>query len=126
MSSLQPIDPESIDLNVIKAPAVVSARHSEPYDREIKEYQSARNKLRNRELEQKIAARGLYVSTVFWMVAIWIGLIYVLLILEGFGIRGFRLPDNVLLAAIGSTTANVLALLYMIVKFLFSEEQEKK
>jgi hypothetical protein len=40
----------------------------------------------------------------FTLVAIWIFLVFVILLLQGFGIAGFKLSDTVLLAAIGSIT----------------------
>ena len=126
MSTLQPIDPEAVNLGIIKAPAVVSAKPSETYDREIRELESQRKRLHNLELKQKIGARRLYVLAIFVMVVAWIVGIYVLLVMEGFNFRGFNLSSNLLLAAIGSTTANVLALLFMIVKFLFSEKGEAR
>ena len=45
-------------------------------------------------------------------------------VFEGFAFHCFHLDNSVLLAAIGSTTANVIALLFIIVKFLFTEKNE--
>src|SRR5438132_420315 len=101
---------ETVNLDVIKAPAVVSAKKTESYDREIRELEKDRNRLRNLELKQKIGARRVYVFAIFAMVSLWIAGIYALLILQGFQFYRFHLSDGIVLAAIGSTTANVLAL----------------
>jgi hypothetical protein len=53
------------------------------------------------------------------MVASWIVAVFVLLSLQGFSFYGFKLSDNVLLAAIGSTTANVIGMLLIVLKNLF-------
>jgi hypothetical protein len=48
----------------------------------------------------------------------------ILLILKGFGkFTGFDLADSVLIAVITTTTANVLAMLVVVVKFVFPERK---
>jgi len=45
----------------------------------------------------------------------------VLLLLQGFGLRSweFKLSDTVMLAVIGSTTVNILGILYVVANYLF-------
>jgi len=45
----------------------------------------------------------------------------VLLLLQGFGLRSweFKLSDPVMLAVIGSTTVNILGILYVVANYLF-------
>ncbi len=69
--------------------------------------------------ERKKYARRFFILACFWLVAI-----TVLLVLQGFGsfcfgLLPFILADTVLLAVIGSTTVNVLGILYVVVNYLF-------
>ncbi len=69
--------------------------------------------------ERKKYARRFFILACFWLVAI-----TVLLVLQGFGsfwfgLMPFKLADTVLLAVIGSTTVNVLGILYVVVNYLF-------
>src|SRR5439155_10188908 len=121
MSTLQPLNPD-INLDVIRAPAVVSAKRTDSFDREVQELEKDRKKLLNLELKQKIGARQAYTLAIFGLATAWIIGIYLLLVFEGFAFHCFHLDNSVLLAAIGSTTANVIALLFIIVKFLFTEK----
>ncbi len=69
--------------------------------------------------ERKKYARRFFILACFWLVAI-----TVLLVLQGFGsfwfgLMPFKLADTVLLAVIGSTTVNVLGILYVVANYLF-------
>lgn len=52
-------------------------------------------------------------------------MVLILLVCQGvnsfFGTTTFHLDDKVLIAAIGSTTANVIGLFYVVAKYLFPE-----
>jgi hypothetical protein len=53
------------------------------------------------------------------LVAAWIIAVFLLLILQGFSFLGFKLSDAVLLAAIDSTTVNVIGMLLIVLRNLF-------
>jgi hypothetical protein len=108
---------ESINLDAIQAPKVIS---NEPDTQSKLELDDERRKLENAGLAQDITARRKYAFRVFLLVIGWIIGIYLLLVFQGFGFRSFHLSDNILLAAIGSTTANIIGILLIIVKYLFS------
>jgi len=77
------------------------------------------HRVNERELLKKLRepmVRSLWTLSVWWVAGC-----FFLLILKGFGrFTHFNLADSVLIAAITTTTANVLAMLVVVVKFIFS------
>jgi hypothetical protein len=80
------------------------------------------HRLNERELLKKLRepmVRSLWTLSVWWLVGC-----FVLLILKGFGeFIHFNLADSVLIAAITTTTANVLAMLVVVVRFIFPDRK---
>lgn len=84
--------------------------------------QQARAVLRG--LNQDIAERKKYAHFFFLLACSWLVAICVFLLLQGFGSVWFgrfpfKLSESVLLALIGSTTVNVLGILYVVANYLF-------
>jgi hypothetical protein len=80
-----------------------------------------------RGLTQDIQERKKYARWFFILACCWLAAITGLLLLQGFGSfwfgrMQFRLADNVLLAVIGSTTVNVLGILYVVATYLFPKK----
>jgi len=78
-------------------------------------------------LRQDIEERKKYARRFFILACCWLGAITGLLLLHGFGsfwfgLMPFKLPDSVLLAVIGSTTVNVLGILYVVANYLFPKK----
>jgi hypothetical protein len=72
--------------------------------------------------KQDIQERKKYAQLFFYLSCAWLVAIVVILILQGFGSfwkTPFKLSDSIVLAMIGSTTANVLGILYIVAKYLF-------
>jgi hypothetical protein len=70
---------------------------------------------------KKYAKRFLYIA---WT---WVAVIALVLITQGWCAHGcgpmrFQLSDSVLLAAIGSTTANIFGILYVVATYLFPKK----
>ena|ERR1035437_8041658 len=90
-----------------------------------------REKLANTRLQAEIAGlvqdadeRKKYAYRFFVVSCIWIGVISILLLLQGFGSFWygkfpFKLSEPVVLATIGSTTLNILGILYIVANYLF-------
>ena len=79
-------------------------------------------------LEQDIDERKKYAKCFFILACCWLFAITGLLLLQGFGsfwfgLMPFRLADTVLLAVIGSTTVNVLGILYVVATYLFPKKR---
>jgi hypothetical protein len=71
-------------------------------------------------LVQDIDERKKYATYFFWLACSWLLTIILVVLLQGFGgFLEFRLSDNVVLALIGSTTVNVLGILYVVSNYLF-------
>lgn len=73
-------------------------------------------------LKQDIAQRKDYAEKIFKLVCVWLLVVLILLILQGFNIRGFSLDEAVLLAVIGSTTINIIGLFYVVANYLFPKK----
>ena len=69
--------------------------------------------------EQDIEHREKYANRLFWFVAVWVGLMLIIVLLEGSELVPFDLSDTVLTTLIGATTANVLGLFAIVANYLF-------
>ena len=72
--------------------------------------------------KQNITERKKYAQLFFCLSCAWLVGITGILMLQGFGSRGkvpFELSDSIVLTMIGSTTVNVLGILYIVAKYLF-------
>jgi hypothetical protein len=79
-------------------------------------------------LRQDIDERKKYATCFFVLACFWLFAITVLLMLQGFGsfwfgLMPFKLSEAVLLAVIGSTTVNVLGILYVVATYLFPKRR---
>jgi hypothetical protein len=83
--------------------------------------------LANQATEQDTNERKKYAKWLLVLACTWIVIVALLLTLQGFCSHGcgsvkFSLDDSVLLAAIGSTTANIVGILYVVAKYLFPKK----
>jgi len=88
---------------------------------EEKQIELARLRAELDSVNQDMAERKKYAGHVFWMCACWLSAILLLLIASGIGVH-FKLSDKVLLAAIGSTTTNILGVFYIVARYLFPKK----
>jgi hypothetical protein len=63
-----------------------------------------------------------YASRCFWFMVSWSIAVLLILLACGFPSFPFALPDSVLIVFVGSTTINVIGLVFAIVKGLFSNK----
>ena len=75
--------------------------------------------LERRSMRKDIEHREKYANRLFWFVAVWVGLMLVIVLLEGSKWASFDLSDTVLTTLIGATTANVLGLFAIVANYLF-------
>jgi len=124
----QPNKTERAGLDLIAAKPPETAAADAAFEDEKHQLDLERLKLENEEARGTIQDRRRYAEKVYRLVGAWIVLIFVLLILQGFGsFYSFKLSDPVLLAAIGSTTVNVIGMLLIVLRYLFpSSEKPKK
>lgn len=89
-------------------------------DRKLDKYDKEAKRLHNFGFRQDLNARKKYAFRIFAIVTLWITAMLGILTLQGFSLYGFHLSDNVLLAAIGSTTATVIGMLLIVIRYLFT------
>ncbi len=125
------LDPEKndFDLNSIVVPDEVSNTPDDNTQREIESERDEkahkrdhRKRIRDLEYEaqaQALTQRRAYAKGVFWMVCVWLFMILLVAFLQGFNLLKFQLDSSVMIALIATTTANVIAVLVIVIKFLF-------
>jgi len=74
-----------------------------------------------RQIDDLIKARTKYADKIYRLVVRWLICIGILLVLQGFHIFSFSLPEKVLLALIGGTTLNVIGIFTIVANFLFAK-----
>ena len=91
----------------------------------LKHSQRKRRQLRNQVLEQEVSrlwwdkyTRLAACAAIFTVVIGWLWAVRQLLVLP----VAERPPDSVLIAALGTTTVNVLGLLYIVARYLFPQQ----
>jgi hypothetical protein len=117
---MNPIEPtlnlESINASQMESvsetpdPKTLGEEHAIARDQKRAEVESYRQDTR----ERKKYARNIFILTCLWVLGV-----YVLLLLQGFQYRGFRLSDSIVLAAIGSTTANIVGVFLIVTRYFF-------
>src|ERR1700733_5276177 len=101
-------DRTQIDLSLLSDTSSVSTKPDQLTKTELEAEEKG---IRNALLRQLLRYRGVYALAVFGLVVLWLIGVFFLLVWQGFSWKGFHLDDSVLLAAIGSTTANIIGLL---------------
>jgi hypothetical protein len=111
---------ERISLDTIPPVSDDPDHLTEEEDEDLEEEQK-RIDLEGKKEDQK--QRRSLGKRIFVLVCVWLLAILGLLLLQGFGTNiGFSLPTSVLLATIGSTTVNILGLLFLVTKYHFTKE----
>ncbi len=102
-------------------PQAIDSQPSPNFKAERQYLENEKSRIELGGLRQDIRARKLYAALFFALACAWVVVISVLLFFQGFGggNLGFRLSDSVLLAAIGSTTADIVGVVYVVANYLF-------
>jgi hypothetical protein len=87
---------------------------------EDREYTQKKRELRLQGLEQILRFRREYSERITRLISIWLFVVVSILILQGLALWKFSLPESVLVTLVGTTTINIIGLLTIIVKFVFS------
>jgi hypothetical protein len=120
-----PVKPEGpADLSKISAPSNVSPVPQPETNAERVDLDNQRRKVEVEGLRQDTAERKMYARHFFILSCAWICIITAILLLQGFGSFWygrfpFKLSEPVVLAVIGSTTVNILGILYVVANYLF-------
>lgn len=86
-------------------------------ERDFLENEHLRSSLLDRKQDRK--ERLKYAKRIFILLVAWISALGVIIAFQGFGFRGFRLSDAVVLALVGSTTISVIGIFLIVANYLF-------
>lgn len=78
---------------------------------------------------QDMGERKKYAKYIFLLTCAWVLAVYILLLFQGFGRYGeytFHLTDSIVLAAIGSTTANIVGVFLIVTRYFFPSSSASK
>jgi hypothetical protein len=86
------------------------------------------------DIEQTLSQRKIYAKLAFALVCFWLVCILAIAILQGLGAAGtfyfvsrfpikFKLESGVMIALIATTTANIIAVLVIVMKYIFPEQK---
>jgi len=98
--------------------------------KEGKFYERGRLEAELRGIHQDLDERKKYAKSIFILICCWLAAMFIILLLQGFGAApvfghyAFRLTDAVVLAAIGSTTVNVLGIFIIVINYLFPKREK--
>ena len=124
-ADLEVIQEEPVALPDIEAQALARA-DAEDFDKRAREETLRRLKHENKQLKQDRRERRRYARQFFYLACSWVLFLATLLVFQGFqaysSISPFLLSDNVLIAVMGSTTVNVLGILYVVATYLFPKK----
>ena len=70
-------------------------------------------------LSDYIAMRRRYGYWILILTSLWIIAVLVVVFMQGFSVKGFVLPDSVLMLLLGTTTANIIGLFIIVANYLF-------
>ena len=115
-------NPVKLSLDLINA-NVIEMVSEEPDDcTTLEQAELLQKKAEIDSYKSDTVARKEYAKKIFGLTCAWVGAIYLLLLLQGFNYSGFKLSDNVLLAAIGSTTANIIGVFLIVTRYFFPKK----
>ncbi len=109
-----------LDLSQVKAPEL-GQPSPELLDDES-DYLREQRGLALEDLRTQIKQRKVYAFSVFVLLCVWLVAMFGILLIQGLKWHEFYLSDNVLLALIGGTTANVFGLFLVVMNYLFPKK----
>jgi hypothetical protein len=105
------------------AVAQVSDEPDPPTKLETEEIDIDHKRAELESFRQDTGERKRYAKNIFVLTCIWVGGIYVLMLLDGFGVWSFKLSNSIMLAAIGSTTANIVGVFLIVTRYFFPKKK---
>ncbi len=89
------------------------------YLREQNTLENAKNELKIGEMRQAIELRNTFGKQIFWYLWMFSGFCGVILVLQGFGLFGFKLDTSVVVTLVGGTAASAFGLISVVLAGLF-------
>ena len=78
-----------------------------------------RDWIRTKGLADYIKMRRRYGNVILFLTFLWIIAVLAVVFMQGYSVKGFALPDSVLMLLLGTTTANVIGLFIIVANYLF-------
>lgn len=88
------------------------------------QYENDARKVENESESQNKQQRKDFAERIYSFAAIYMFGVFVILFLSGTETTNFKLSDNVLITLLGTTTANVIGILIIVVTYLFSRKKK--
>lgn len=88
------------------------------------QYENDARKVENESETQNKQQRKDFAERIYSFAAIYMLGVFLLLFLSGTETTDFKLSDNVLITLLGTTTANVIGILIIVVTYLFSRKKK--
>lgn len=123
---LQPLNnlpPATLD-KIVPAPQAPPETGHAALELETKQAELDAKKISNAGLAKYFKQREDWGDRVFWILLGWLVSVVAVIVLNGFQVGGFHLDNSVLIAFIGTTTADVLGIGYVVANFLFPKPKD--
>src|SRR5579863_2158254 len=105
--------------SIVDVPAPAPPNEGEAFfDLETQRLQIEKLKIVNHALMLDTGHRDKWAKRLFPLCAAWLIAVVVVLVFEGFHLWGFHLDNSVVITFVGTTTADVLGLGYIVVNYL--------
>lgn len=88
--------------------------------------EATKQKLINRRYELETRLKRRYARRLFRLLRWWSITVFVLLFVDGFDVGLFDLSDGVLITLLGTTTANIIGLFFVVARYLFPDSKADK
>lgn len=77
-----------------------------------------------KESQQNTELRKIYISRNFFLTCIWLTIVLIIILCQGFGVLHFNLHDSVLITLLSTTTANIIGVLVIVITYLFKNNHK--
>ena len=109
--------PDPPGLEKVKAPAAESQKPDQETEQELFDHKFKDEELQG--LQQDRQERKTYANRIYWLIVVWLGMLFVMLGIQGFKPLNFSIDDKVLITLITGTTVNVIGIFLVVANYLF-------
>jgi hypothetical protein len=104
----------------VKAPIPPSSDPKDPkYVAEKNDYELQEKEAKLSDYKQDIQLRKSFSERIFWLFVTYLAVIILILVASGLTRIDFVLSDNVLIALLTTTTANIIGVLIIVARYIF-------
>lgn len=111
----EPVLVESVDIELTT---------EEEFTRKEKELHLRRSEHELKESQQNTELRKIYINRNFLLTCVWLVIVLLVVLCQGFGLGHFNLHDSVLITLLSTTTANIIGVLVIVITYLFKNNHK--